>query len=117
MAGRLLFERRRNLPAEIGRERAAPGKDAADDASLRRLGTMPGDLGEPPRRACQRGAELRHRAEQALRIGMARAGEQLGDRRLLDLAAGIHHDHALGDLGDHAEIVGDQHDRRADVGA
>ena len=44
---------------------------------------------------------------------MQRVVEQRLDRRLLDLAAGIHHHHALGRLGDHAEVVGDQHDRGA----
>ena len=46
---------------------------------------------------------------------MTGRAEQFGHRRLLDLAAGIHHHDALGDFGDHAEIVGDQHDRRADA--
>ena len=30
---------------------------------------------------------------------------------LLDLAAGVHHHHAVGDVGDDAEVVGDQDDR------
>ncbi len=46
---------------------------------------------------------------------MTGRAEQLGDRRLLDLAAGIHHHDALGDFSDHAEIVGDQDDRRANA--
>ena len=52
--------------------------------------------------------------DQPARIRMAagRANNAF-DRRLLDLAAGIHDDDALGDLGDHAEIVRDQHDRGA----
>ena len=54
------------------------------------------DLGQPlARRALQGLAELRHRRQQAARIRMARRREQRVDRRLLDLAAGIHHDHAL----------------------
>ena len=32
--------------------------------------------------------------------------------RLLDLAARVHHDHAVGDVGDHAEVVRDEQDRR-----
>jgi hypothetical protein len=39
---------------------------------------------------------------------MAGIVEQLGRRRLLDLAAGIHHHHAVGVLGHHAHVVGDQ---------
>jgi hypothetical protein len=41
--------------------------------------------------------------------------KQLGHRRLLDLAAGIHDHDALGDFGDHAEVVRDQNDRRTDA--
>ncbi|MFN5520984.1 oligopeptide/dipeptide ABC transporter ATP-binding protein, partial [Bradyrhizobium sp.] len=37
-------------------------------------------------------------AEQALCVGMARAAEQLLHRGFLDLAAGVHHHHALGAL-------------------
>ena len=46
---------------------------------------------------------------------MTGRAEQLGDRRLLNLAAGIHHHDALGDFSDHTEIMGDQNDRRADA--
>src|ERR1700738_4362427 len=114
MTGTLLFETRRDLTAEIGRERTAPGKDAALDPLLEAR-HLPGDFGEAPRRAGKRRAELGHRAEQALGVGMTRRTEQLGHRRLLDLAAGLHHHDALGDFGDHAEIMGDQNDRRTDA--
>jgi len=40
--------------------------------------------------------------------------EQLGHRRLFNFAAGIHHHDALGDFGDHSEIMGDQNDRRTE---
>ena len=94
-----------------------PANDAADDRlpQARHQAGNFRQLASPRRR--QRRAELRHRAEQALRVGMQRAGEELVDRRLLDLAAGIHHHHALGHLRHHAEVVRDQHDRRADAGA
>ena len=36
-------------------------------------------------------------------------------RRPLDDATGVHHLHAIGDAGDHAEVVGDQHDRRVEL--
>ena len=72
------------------------------------------DLGEPRRpRAAERRAEPRHRGEEARGVGMARAAEEGGDRRLLDLAAGVHHHDALGHLGHHAEVVGDEDDRGA----
>ena len=55
--------------------------------------------------------EPRDRAEQADGVGMLRVGEQFVDRRALDDLAGIHHRDLVADLGDHAEIVGDQNDR------
>ena len=45
---------------------------------------------------------------------MARRAEQGRDRRLLDLLSGVHHHDPLGDLGDDAEVVGDEHDRGPD---
>ena len=77
-------------------------------------GTMPGISASRSVRAATRPVDLRHRAEQPDRIGMLRLREQSGDRRLLDLAAGIHDHDAVGDLGDHAEVVGDQDDRGAE---
>ena len=62
----------------------------------------------------RRGVEVRDRAQQALGVGMARTVEQLGGVRLLDLAAGIHHHDAVGVLGDHAHVVGDQDDGGAE---
>src|SRR5258708_35663387 len=114
VAGSLLVEARRYLATKIGRQRAPPGKDAALDPLLEAR-HLPGDLGEAPRSTRERGAELGHGAEQALRIGMTGRAEQLGHRRLLNLAAGIHDHDALGDFGDYAEIMGDQDDRRADA--
>ena len=58
--------------------------------------------------------EARDRAQQADRVGMLRIGEQGVDRRALDDLAGVHHQHVVGDLGDHAEIVGDDQDRHAE---
>ena len=54
----------------------------------------------------RRGIEARRPA----RVGMAGPVEQLIDVRLLDLLARIHDHDPLGDLGDHAQIVRDQHD-------
>ena len=36
--------------------------------------------------------------------------EHLGRAGALDDASGVHREHAVGDLGDHAEVVGDEHD-------
>src|SRR6267142_2477010 len=114
VAGTLLFETRRDLMTEIGSQGTPPGKDAALDPLLE-AGHLPGDLGEAPRRAGEGGAELGHRAEQALCIGMTGRAEKLGYRRLLNFAAGIHDHDALGYFGDHAEIMGNQNDCRTDA--
>ena len=45
---------------------------------------------------------------------MLRIGEQVVDIGALDDLAGIHHQHLVGDLGDDAEIVGDDQDRHAE---
>jgi hypothetical protein len=60
--------------------------------------------------------EPRDRAEQADGVGMLWPGKQFVDRRALDDLAGIHHRDLVADLGDHAEIVGNQDDRRAACG-
>ena len=116
VARRFELERRRHVPANVAWQRTTAGKDAAGNALLQAWHGAR-NLGEPRRRSFKRGAELWHRAEQALRVGMPWAAEQLADRRLLDLAAGIHHHHALGDLRHHAEIVGDENDGGADPAA
>src|SRR6202158_4387713 len=103
VAGALLFETRRDLTTEIGSQGTPPGKDAALDPLLE-AGHLPGDLGEAPRCAGEGGAELWHRAEQALCIGMTGRTEQLGHRRLLNFAARIHDHDALCNFGDPAEI-------------
>jgi hypothetical protein len=56
--------------------------------------------------------EPRDRAEQADGVGMLRACKQFIDGGAFDDLAGIHHRDFVADLGDYAEIVGDQDDRR-----
>ena len=51
--------------------------------------------------------------EQPARVGVLRAAEDVAHRPGLDDAARIHHQHAVAEPGDDAEIVGDQDDRRA----
>ena len=52
----------------------------------------------------------RHRRHQGRGCRDAAAGRTgRGDARFLDLAAGVHHHHAVAALGHHAEVVGDQH--------
>ena len=89
--------------------KAQPGGNASSG------GTMPGISARrsgatPP--ASRRGVA----PSSPSRIRMQRPREQVVDRRLLDDAAGIHHHHPRRHAGDHAEIVGDQQDRHAELG-
>ena len=113
--GRCSLERRR-VAAAAGRWRSRSAARSCSPAAGRNSdGTMPLiSFSRAPRAvALRRGVEVRDRAQQALGVGMAGIVEQLGGVRLLDLAAGIHHHDAVGVLGDHAHVVGDQHDGRA----
>ena len=71
-------------------------------------GTRPGISRSRPFWACP-GA--RNRPEQPDRVRVLRVREQLLDGRLLDLAARVHDDDAVGDVRDDAEVVRDQDDR------
>ena len=88
------------------------GAKAQPTIGARQIRHQAGNFLQPGPRACGVGldVETRDRPHQAARIGMQRLFEQHLDRRLLDLAAGIHDDDPLGGLGHHAEIVRDQHD-------
>ena len=71
-------------------------------------GTRPGIDGSLPRRGLRCGNE-RNRPG---RVGMQRPDQRVVDGGILDHLARIHRDHARAGLGDDAEIVGDQHQRR-----
>ena len=59
--------------------------------------------------------ETGQRAQQAPGVGVLGVVEDLLDRPLLDDLPGVHDQHAVGDLGDDAEIVGDQDHRQVAV--
>jgi hypothetical protein len=61
--------------------------------------------------------EPRHRREQRARVGMLRPVENVVDRAGFLLLAAVHHQHAVAQPGDHAEIVRDQDDRGAEIAA
>ncbi len=58
-------------------------------------------------------ADAGDRAQQCARVRVPRRVEDRIHRPLLDHAAQVHHHHVGGHLGDHAQVVGDQHDRHA----
>ncbi|EMD28667.1 hypothetical protein C791_0291 [Amycolatopsis azurea DSM 43854] len=62
----------------------------------------------------RRGAERDHRAEQPPGVVLARRGEHRLHAVLLYHPAVVHHHDAVGDVGHHAHVVGDQQDRRAE---
>ena len=55
--------------------------------------------------------ERRHGGNQSARIGMPRSVQKIDRRTLFHHAALLHHRHPVGDLGDDAEIVGNEKNR------
>ena len=95
------------------RMRAAVAEGAAGEvADQRRHHARDG--AEPP----ARGGASGHREcspMQPAGVGMARVGEHVCRRAILDDLAGIHDGHPVGDARDHAEVVRDQHHRDAEL--
>ncbi len=58
--------------------------------------------------------EARHGAQQGAQIGMLRTAKDVFERAAFDDLAAIHDDDLFGDVGDDAEIVGDQQHRHAE---
>src|SRR5438128_2225014 len=59
--------------------------------------------------------DARDRAQEPLGVGVQGLLEQLPDRRLFDDLGAVHDGDALGRLGDDAHVMGDQHDRHAEL--
>ena len=73
--------------------------------------------GARQRLVARRRIEPRHRREQRARVVVLRTIEDVVDGALLFELASLHHEHAVRQPGDHAEIVGDQDDRRVEARA
>ena len=89
-------------------ERTARGKAAAFRL-VKRVGRRPLDGDQPPLPR-QMTVDAWHRVDQRPGIGVARIGEDLLGRALLDHLAAIHDDDARTDAGDDAEIMADEND-------
>ena len=95
----------------------------AAEGAARVEGAARRDLGQPRHGAVDLGqlvvahAETRDRAHQAHGVGVLGVLDHVAHRADLGDAAGIHHRHAIGGLGDHAHVVGDQHHRGAVLAA
>ena len=94
-------------PEQAAAERVALGQtlDVEDRVPRRR-----------PRRPAGPGLHVGDRGDQLGGIGVLRPLEDVRGAALLDDPAVLHHRHPVGDLGDHAEIVGDEHHRHAAPG-
>ena len=71
-------------------------------------GRLPGDRLEP----ADRRRAVRDRLEQALGVGVVRLVEDVVLGRPLRGPARVHHHDVVGDVGDHAQVVGDHDERR-----
>ena len=79
---------------------------------LSRLGGLPG-IGISW--ASVSAVDVGHAGQQAPGVGHLRVDQDLLARAVLDRAAGVHHQHVVGHLGDHAEVVGDDDDRGVEL--
>ena len=92
--------------ARAAQAEAQPGGRFSSD------GVMPGIC-----RSGRPAVAARHRADQALRVGMRGPIEHVVDRAVLDDAAGIHDADLVGEPGDHRQVVRDPDQRRAGLAA
>eukprot|EP01022_Parablepharisma_sp_SALTPOND_P030360 TRINITY_DN760_c2_g5_i1.p1 TRINITY_DN760_c2_g5~~TRINITY_DN760_c2_g5_i1.p1 ORF type:complete len:1316 (-),score=509.04 TRINITY_DN760_c2_g5_i1:3474-7421(-) len=67
-----------------------------------------GDAKAQRRIGAAHGTQARHGGQQGTGIGMGRRGKECLDLVLFHLLAAAHHHHAVGHLGHHAHVVGDE---------
>ena len=79
----------------------------------RRSGGEPGIVSRRP----PVGVDVRERAEQLLRVRVARRGEDPRDGALLGDLAGVHDQRPVARLGDHRQVVGDEDQPQAELAA
>ena len=60
-------------------------------------------------------AHVRDARQEPPGVGHLRAGQHEAARAVLHRPAGVHHQDVVGHLGDDAEVVGDDHDRRVEL--
>ena len=113
-SGVLAARARAALAASLGRVGAARREAAAGRRRPASVGTVPGIVGSARRRArpMRRGSQR----EQPARVGMPRRAEDVAATAPRSTTSpGIHHHDVVGDLGDHAEVVGDEQHRHAEL--
>ena len=104
----------RRLLAAFDEAEAAARPEGAALGQVRQRRRAARDGGQAPG---PRPVQRRDRIMQPPAIGMPGLGEDVAGRAPLHDAAGIHDHDPVGDLGDDAEIMGDQHDGGAEVAA
>ncbi len=85
--------------------------EGAAAVEVEQRGRRAGDLRQPLAAAAGRSAVSE--PEQAPGVGVLGVVEDLVERSLLDDPPRVHHQHPVGDLGDDAEVVGDEDRRQA----
>ena len=73
-----------------------------------------GDLADRHQALAGLHVKARHRPQQRAQIRVRRVTKYIFERSALHHLATIHNDNLFGDIGDDAEIVGDQQDRHAE---
>ena len=89
-----------------------PGQAARGEAAARGQVDQVRHVAGDDRQLLAEVADDRDRPDEAAGIRMERLAEERHDVGLLDDLAGVHHRDAIAHLGDDAEVVGDQDDRR-----
>jgi len=113
MSFRDLYQRRQGTSAVWDTESAAGLEGAAGGHGLqRRDRAFDGFEG-----VGAIGFQVGHGVQETASVGVCRGAKNFVASSTFDYAAGIHHDHAGGDLRDHGEIVGDEEHGQAELGA
>jgi len=86
----------------LGDALGAAGLEGTAGRQRGELWDRAGDWGEFP------SLERWGRGQQTLGVGMARRLQDFAGGAFFDDTSGVHHGDAIGDLGDHAEVVGDE---------
>ena len=107
-----VVRRRRLGAAAVARDGAAVGEHAARQVRAGQRQEAR-DRVEPP--VVLALPALRDAADQPDGVGMPRLAQDLLRRALLDQRAGVQHAHAVAHAGDHAEVVGDEEHRGAEL--
>ena len=96
----------------LGGRQAAAGMEAAAARQCQRVGERAGDR----ERLTSGPVDVERGCQQTGRVGVPGRPEQVGSGSLLDEAARVHDSELFGDLGDHAQVMGDKDHREPPLG-